>query len=127
MCHYFPKFLMPKAADGIEVWCNRSDGNDHFVLASEGFLVMQVKKKDGTTWNSGPVATISEPEEWQQAFAGLGPTWNQEDGSEKKSDGHYQAVRTASTLSERAMWTVDHTLNNERYTVRDLLEVVLTM
>lgn len=119
-------FFMPEASEGLEVWKNDKDGNDHVVIARPGTLSMRVVKPGGSRWDPDPVSTISTPEEWAVAFAGLGPKWNQDEGSERNEDGHYQAVRRAATPKEVAVWTVSHRrIDATRYEIGDQLEVLL--
>lgn len=120
-----PSFFMPVASEGLEVW-NNKDGNDHAVIASPGMLSMRVVKSTGDKKDLGPVSTTSTPEEWRAAFAGLGPKWNQDEGSERNEGGHYQAVRRAATPKEVAVWTVDHRkISDTQYEIHDRLEVLL--
>lgn len=117
---------MPETPDGLVVWKNDQDGNDHAVTAQPGFLSMRVVKPGGSRWESGPIPTVSTPQEWQAAFAGLGPKWNQVEGSEQNDGTRYQAVRTTQTPREVAEWDVDHEkIDATTYEVRDRLQVLL--
>jgi hypothetical protein len=117
-------FLLPfPMPEHLTVWTNTADGNNHSVVVAEGKLTLTVIKPDKTQW-SETKDTISSPGEWQTAFEGLGSKWNQD--AENKRGNRYQAIRTASTSKEQAIWDVDHEkIDDTRHELRDKLRIIL--
>lgn len=126
MRHLSPPMPMPETERELIVWKNDRDGNDHAVIARPGTLSMRVVKPGGSRWQSELQSTASTPEEWAEAFRGLGPKWDQDEGSEQNDGVHYQAVRRAATPTEEAVWRVDHRkVTDTLYEIGDKLRVLL--
>ena len=104
--------------EGVLIWSNTADGNDHSLIYNNGLLTLTVIKRDGTTF-SKTRPTRSTAAEWIEAFENLGSEWIEND----RVDGYpTNSTRRSRPTAKRevAHWDMEHfEEQDDTYTLHD--------